>query len=161
MLDIARRFAVSLVVAAALVPGAALACSCTNELTLEEEFNYSWTVFSGRVLAVEPSTEVNAPPVAVYLQPLERWKGPLADPQLVYTNLSEASCAFPFEVGQEYLVFSTLIYVGLTYSPAQFTHLCAKTSPLEGNVFVPQLPAPVVPTPARQATWGSVKLHYR
>jgi hypothetical protein len=161
MLDIARRITVTLVLVAALAPGAASACSCTNELTLEEEFGYAWTVFSGRVLAVQPSVEVNAPPLAIIIQPLERWKGPLGDPQVVYTNLDEATCGYPFEVGQDYLIFTTLTYVGITYSPAHFTHLCAKTSPLAGNVFVPLLPAPQLPTPTRQATWGRLKLHYR
>jgi hypothetical protein len=161
MLDIARRIAVSLVVAATLAPGTVSACTCTNELTLLEEFDQSWTVFTGRVLAVQPATEVNAPGLAVFFEPLERWKGPLGDPQLVYTEADAGSCGFPFEVGQDYLVFTTLIYVGITFSPAHFTHLCARSSPLDGNPYVSQLPAPQLPTPARHATWGSLKLHYR
>jgi hypothetical protein len=161
MLSIARRNALSLVVAAALAPGTALACSCTNELTLQQEFDYARTVFSGRVLSVGPSVEVNAPPVQALIQPLQRWKGPLDFVQVVYTNLDEGSCGFPFVVGQDYLIFGTLTYVGITYSPALFTHSCSKSGALEGNPFVPQLPPALLPTPARNATWGTVKHFYR
>jgi hypothetical protein len=80
--------------------------------------------------------------LAVLLQPLERWEGPLGAPQLVDSGADAGSRGFPFEVGLDYPGFCTLIHFGITCSPAHFTHLCARTSPLDGNPAVSRLPAP-------------------
>lgn len=140
------------------VPVAAAACSCTNELTLQQEFDGAWLVFSGRVL------EIQADPfgtLAVQLEPIQRWKGPLQYVQLVVTPVDEAVCGFPFVVGEEYLVFTTMSYYGITYTPTPFTHLCARTSPLAGNPYLADMPPPLVTTPAAPATWGRLKTIYR
>lgn len=139
-------------------PVAATACSCTNELTLQQEFDAAWVVFSGRVLQVQPDPFGT---LAVYLEPIQRWKGPLEYVQLVVTPLDEAVCGFPFVVGGEYLVFGNLSYYGITYTPAPFTHLCARTSPLAGNPYLAEMPPPLVTTPAARASWGRLKTIYR
>ena len=65
--------AVVLACVVCIAPRAAHGCSCTNNLTLQEEFDSATGVFSGRVLSVTPSyvPELNW----VVLQPITRWKG--------------------------------------------------------------------------------------
>lgn len=146
---------------AALLLGApvvAVACSCTNELTLQQEFDSAWLVFSGRVTSIQPDPFGT---LAVFFEPLQRWKGPLDFHQLVVTPLDTSACGFPFEVGQEYLVFANSYNYGITLTPAPFTHLCSRTSPLAGNPYIVALPPPLVTTPAARATWGTLKVRYR
>ena len=146
--------------AASLVasPLPASACSCTNNLTTMEEFGYARTVFSGRVLSVEPNAYGQ---LTVEFQPIDRWKGPLEYVPYVFTPENDGVCGYHFEVGQEYLVFVTVTYVGITYTPVPFTHLCSRTSPLEGNPYVAELPPPLLPVPATRSAWGTLKVRYR
>lgn len=146
---------------AALLLGApvhATACSCTNQLTLQQEFDGAWLVFSGRVTSIQPDPFGT---LAVFFEPLQRWKGPLGFQQLVVTPLDTGVCGFPFEVGEEYLVFATMTYYGITLTPAPFTHLCSRTSLLAGNIYLPDLPPPLVTTPAARPTWGALKTIHR
>jgi hypothetical protein len=52
-------------------------------------------------------------------------------------------------------------YYGITLTPTPFTHLCSRTSLLAGNPYVPDLPAPLVTTPASRPSWGTLKVRYR
>jgi hypothetical protein len=137
-----------------LAPASALACSCTNNLTLEQEFGYAAGVFSGRVIAINPVPD-DPNTVLVTLDPITRWKGPLEGPQVVATPANEAICGFPFLVGEEYLVFWT------SYQHVPYTHLCSRTSLLANNSDVPQLPTPQLPVPAAARSWGALKTIYR
>lgn len=157
-----RRLSSSLAVllAAGLVasPLPAFACSCTNNLTTQQEFDYAYSVFSGRVLSVQPNAYGS---LVVEFQPIDRWKGPLEYVPYVFTPPNSAVCGYDFVVGQEYLVFVTITYVGVTYTPAWFTHLCSRTSPLDGNPYLSELPPPILPVPAARSAWGSLKVRYR
>jgi hypothetical protein len=154
------RFVLALAAAALVAAGPrpAAACSCTNELTLQQEFDGAWVVFSGRVL------EINADPfgtLAVRMDPIQRWKGSLAPGQIVVTPVNEAVCGFPFVVGEEYLVFGLYYAYGITYTPTPYTHLCSKSGLLADNPYLAQLPPPLLPTPAARPTWGALKIGYR
>ena len=138
-------------------PGTASACSCTNNLTLQQEFDFAAAVFSARVVQVEPYGD--GLHVFVWLEPIARWKGGISSPLLVFTPANEGICGFPFVVDGEYLVFATS--GTLDGAPIFFTHLCARTSPLEDNPHVPLLGPPLVPTGAAAPTWGAIKALYR
>ena len=160
--DTMRRFhwAAGALLAAGLIatPLSALACSCTNNLTLQEEFGYAWKVFSGRVLSVQTDPFGT---LLVEIVPLVRWKGPVDYVEHVVTPLDETVCGFPFQVGVEYLVLAGVTGYGITYTPTPFTHLCSRTSLLEGNEYLAQLPPPLLPTPTKQSAWGTLKVRYR
>ena len=148
---------VALTVVAAFAPRTASACSCTNNLTLQEEFGYAAAVFSGRVLSVVPAGDGFN--VIVSMEPIARWKGGLGSAVIVVTPDNEGSCGFTFAVGVEYLVFAS--QPNFQGSPTYFTHLCARTSPLEDNPHVPFLGPPLQPTGALSPTWGGIKTIYR
>ncbi len=143
--------------AAFLAPSRVSACSCTNELTLEQEFGFAMAVFAGRVSSITP--EGDGFHVRVMLEPSARWKGGFGSTVPVITPNNEGACGFPFEVDGEYLVFA--FNGGSGADPPFFTHLCAKTSSLPGNVYVPQLGPPLVPTRTLTPTWGALKQLYR
>ncbi len=147
----------ALALALALGPRPAAACSCTNTLSLQEEFDISSVVFSGRV------TSITTDPfgtLVVTFAPLQRWRGPLDAAPWVVTGLDSAACGFPFVVGEEYLVFARGGFYGVA-SDADFAGLCSRTSPLAGNPYVAQLPPPLLPTPASAGSWGALKLVHR
>jgi hypothetical protein len=157
-----RRFpwALAALLAACLTasPLPASACSCTNNLTTQQEFDYAWKVYSGRVLSVQTDLSGN---LIVGVVPIDRWKGPIDYTEVVVTPPNEAVCGFPFEVGQEYLIFATVTYTGITYTPTPFTHLCSRTGLLAGNPYLSELPPPLLPTPTRRTAWGTLKVRYR
>lgn len=139
-------------------PGAIRACTCTEPPTLQQEFDGAWKVFSGRVVAIQPELDGL---VAVIFEPYERWKGTLDYFVKVVTPEHEGVCGYPFAIGGEYLVFGQYHLVGITYTPTAFTHLCSRTSALEGNPYLAQLPPPLLPTPATARSWGTLKVRYR
>ena len=142
---------------ALFAPAPASACSCTNNLTLQEEFGYAAAVFSGRVLSVVPAGDGFH--VVVSMEPIARWKGGIGSTVAVVTPNNEGACGYPFEAGSEHLVFGSLF--NFQGSPVFFTHLCARTSPLENNPHVPLLGPPLQPTGAAASTWGAIKTLYR
>lgn len=144
-------------VLASSIPRLAAACSCTNNLTLQQEFDYASVVFSGRVLAIEPDPFGT---LVVVLAPLQRWKGPLWSPQRIVTGVDPGVCGFPFTVGEDYLVFANGGSYGVA-GHAEFTHLCSRTILLADCTYLSQLPPPLATTPAVRSSWCSIKLFYR
>ena len=55
----------------------------------------------------------------------------------------------------------TLTYGGMTYTPVPFTHLCSRSSPLEGKPYIAELPPPLLPVPTSRPAWGTLKVRYR
>ena len=151
--------AAALAVFAACGPHLARACSCTNNLTLQQEFDYAAGVFSGTVLGIEHSP--TSPYLFVTLRPIARWKGGLTDPFVLVTPEDPGACGFPFEVGVDYLVFYSFTCYSTPCTSLPFTHLCTRNSLLEDNPYVSLLPPPELPVPARHVTWGALKGHYR
>jgi hypothetical protein len=90
--------------ALALGPSVALACTCIGRLSAREEFAAAGAVFRGEVrsIARAPSSFV----LHVQFAHVTRWKGP-AQPELeVVTYAYSDACGFAFEEGQEYLVYT-------------------------------------------------------
>lgn len=98
------------------------ACSCAPPNSVDVSLPKAYAVFVGKV---EKSTQV---PMGVGEQlvkfSLERpFKGP-ADAQItVKTSVSSASCGYPFEVGERYLVYS--------YNEGLDVSLCSRTKKAE------------------------------
>jgi hypothetical protein len=142
---------------AVLTPGSVSACSCTNNLTLQEEVGYATSVFSGRVLSVQSAGDGYN--IIATLEPIARWKGPVGASVAVVTPDNHGTCGFEFAVGVEYLVIASQTLFEGNMMP--FTHLCSRTGLLENNPFVPQLGPPLLPTDAAPMTWGAIKTIYR
>ena len=136
-------------------PPGLMACSCLGPFPLEQQVASASVVFTGRVTAIQPSGDGSY--VTVTLTPLLRWKGGLDPTVTVATGLNEANCGFLFEVGYEYLVFA---WTSSTPAPL-FTHSCSRTAPANGNQDIPNLGAPLTPTPVRATSWGGVKRVWR
>ena len=106
---LARVTAVALIVLGLLVllPDCASACSCIGfggsqqEIT-EQALSDSAAVFSGEVADVEKQGST----ATVTLRVSEVWKGPEQGTLEMSTPSQEPACGYPFEEGQEYLVYA-------------------------------------------------------
>lgn len=109
--------AVALVVACAvlLTPDRASACSCgfpagvSPQELVREELSYSDTVFAGEVIDIdEPLISMSsAAPMTVTFRVSEAWKGAGGETVDVQTAVSDASCGYPFDENESYLVFAS------------------------------------------------------
>lgn len=91
------------------------ACSCMRD-TIEEEFQESEIVFSGKVLSADKPTKgpYHGNQLVEFEFELEvDWKGELENKLTVSTELLSMSCGYPFQVGTSYVVFasSTKVHV--------------------------------------------------
>lgn len=110
-----------------LAPGRALACSCAPVGSPAEEMARSAAVVAGRVLRIDapPGGMVSTgDPVHVVLQVDRVWKGPASSTLVIVTARHSVSCGFPFEVGEEYLVYARAADGELHAS------MCSRTAPL-------------------------------
>lgn len=134
-----------------LLPRPGYACSCVAPgPTPLETLEASIAVFSGEVVAVDAPESLNgittsADPVKYTFDVEQVWKGPVQPALTVTTARDDASCGYPFEVGQSYLVYATGHVSGL------ITHTCTRNQPLAsagedlaalGQGSVPPAPAP-------------------
>ena len=121
----ARRFAAfSATTGAALVavvcgiflsPDCASACSCAvpasaspQEIT-QQELSRSDAVFAGEVVDIDKPLPVTSSiaPMKVTFRVSEAWKGAEGETLEVQTAVSDASCGYPFDEGEGYLVFAS------------------------------------------------------
>lgn len=108
--------------------GTASACSCIPPGPPEEELNESDAVFAGSVTTIEDRSSggivSSSRPLYVTFDVTETWKGPSNTMLTVITAASSASCGYPFQEGQKYLVYA--------YSRNDDLHvsLCSRTAPL-------------------------------
>jgi hypothetical protein len=116
-----------------LLPDCAIACSCGGFGTkkqVEWALSHSGAVFSGEVVDVEDGppisySGIDLPSSDVTLQVSEVWKGPQRETLEVITERADGvSCGYPFEEGQEYLV-----YASGKGEPFE-TDICSGTTPL-------------------------------
>lgn len=91
-------------------PREAVACSCAESGTVQENKSRSDAVFEGTAASVKSSSLslFGAPAKAVKanFQVNEVWKGHVAPSIEVVTNGSGASCGYEFQVGERYLVYA-------------------------------------------------------
>ncbi len=94
-----------------LLPDCASACQCTmlpGSQDAERALADSEAVFSGEVVKIDPPSpwKSSATIETDTFRVSEVWKGPEQRTLEVHTALFGASCGYPFEEGQEYLVYA-------------------------------------------------------
>ncbi|WP_422658381.1 hypothetical protein ACK8P5_22165 [Paenibacillus sp. EC2-1] len=94
-------------------PSEALACSCAEPPSVEENLQRKTAVFTGKVIRIEqPKPEEDgsissAVPVKITLEVAKVWKGELGKETDVYTAKDGASCGYgDFALDQEFIVFA-------------------------------------------------------
>jgi MYXO-CTERM domain-containing protein len=107
----------------ALAPTPALACSC-RPFGLAEAFARNSVVFLGRVESIE-SFEATDLRVAAFAS-ARTFKGPAQNQHVVKTRAHAATCGFPFQIGETYLVFATR-----DETEALKVHRCSRTALVE------------------------------
>jgi hypothetical protein len=95
------------------------ACSCAEVKTPEEGLTNSDNVFSGKVVDIKRVGDENK----VLFKVSSVWKGDSQTQLILYTSLSEASCGFEFQTGEEYLVYANKIDDGRLH-----TSFCSRTT---------------------------------
>jgi hypothetical protein len=101
------------------------------------ELNRSGAVFAGKVVAIDAPSGLptltrsfpfidfqssSADPVSVTFDVSDVWKGPAYRRMVLTTSRESASCGYPFQLGETYLVYAADRGDGLT------THLCSRTN---------------------------------
>lgn len=94
--------------------GTAMACSCGNESNVQIALEQADAVFAGRVIALKLAPRLSEDPtVSFAIEDLEvtvavhsRWKGEITAETLVYTAFTCCVCGFPFQIGEEYLIYA-------------------------------------------------------
>jgi hypothetical protein len=160
-----RFLAVALVVNSLLLGGPradeAHACTCAETRGVEETFERSSAVFSGKATKVEefspgsPETGdalLGLGPVTFEVQ--EAWKGASGDSVVVYGQGPGVSCGLDFERGETYLVYAYRIDGDLG------TDYCGRTKPLsyagsdvselnDSRGSLPETGGPRIPAPVQ------------
>lgn len=85
------------------LPQPCAACSCIMQ-TPDEAIAHATTIFRGRVTAITPGPGPRSVTVAMTAD--TSWKGTVNRETSLVTDPDTASCGYPFEVGEEYLVFA-------------------------------------------------------
>ena len=136
--------------------GPAHACSCDTP-PFELAISISDAVFSGKALEVElvENTEYPEFPHKIFTFAMYScWKGTFQQTIRIMTDYNETACGYEFELGREYLVYSTF-----DQNPVEglWTGICGRTGRLEfaeGDLDLLGL-AKTVPT--IPVTWGFLK----
>jgi hypothetical protein len=104
--DLAYVFAVL-----ALSASTASSCTCFPKPSVEEALSQSTAVFVGRVMTwryakTEVSPGINASAYSYVFEVKRLYKGALSSEVALLTGNGHADCGYPFEVGEEYLVYA-------------------------------------------------------
>ncbi|KRG11142.1 hypothetical protein ACA30_09010 [Virgibacillus soli] len=112
-----------------LSPIPAQACSCAELPGVEEEFERSTAVFSGKVIDIrEKTNSAGFNYKSILFQVIQTWKGVNETQVIITTGLGGGDCGFAFKEGQEYLVYAyeSDMYVEKALS----TVICDRTNEL-------------------------------
>ena len=121
----------SLILAGNLLLGTeAKACSCILPTGPDDAFHGADAVFRGRVIAME-SFGPKAHGYRVTFEVIRPWKGPAAARLELGTGEGGGDCGFPFEVGQEYVVYAEWSgdVMSAHFPTPLYTHTCTRTLP--------------------------------
>lgn len=89
-------------------PSTSSACSCAEQPSVEDEFEQSKAVFSGKVIAVKENRSVNGSLAkSVLFDVSKTWKGVNETQVIIITGVSDGDCGIDFIVGEEYLVYAS------------------------------------------------------
>lgn len=105
-------------------PVPAHACSCAVADSAHEAWIDSALVFTGRFVDNEGEEEMGQLPHNFEVDRV--WKGPVSPILTVYTSDSDASCGYPFQRGESYLVYAHFWQSEGVFS----TGLCSRNSPI-------------------------------
>jgi hypothetical protein len=138
----------------------ALACECTAPLQLDLMVARSSTVFTGTVVAIQPSA--NPQYVLLTVTPALRWKGGLSSPMIIADPVTDGICMLHVTVGTEYLFFTDPFgVVGPAPETNCYVESCSGTAPTAANPFIGGLGTPLNPTPTLARSWGALKILWR
>ncbi len=102
------------------------ACSCIPNPPPREAFEQAGLVFAGRVLDIRDASEAEYPgSLDVTLEVERPFKGVFIETIKVRTARHSASCGFPFEEGERYLVYTDASDDGVVRAS-----LCSRTASL-------------------------------
>lgn len=88
-------------------PSITSACSCAELPSVEEEFERSQAVFSGRVVDVREKRSLQGYMTkSVLFEVTNTWKGVKQSQMIITTGQGGGDCGFDFKEGQDYLVYS-------------------------------------------------------
>ncbi len=86
------------------------ACSCIVPGSPVEEMENTTLVFSGTAVDVQSYSDApGLSPMGYYVtfEVIDSWKGADANVVTVHTNGDSAACGYPFEEGEQYMVYAT------------------------------------------------------
>lgn len=136
----------------------AFACTCDESSmpTPLEAYEGSVAVFSGVVESISEDEVGGWSFTKVTFSVLDCWKG-APESSIIISTFS--SCAYFFDVGQEYLVYGYDCCEPIPYPSAW---QCDRTQPLAGAAYdLAQLGDPSCFVSVEDVSWGSVKARYR
>ncbi|NEU31742.1 hypothetical protein GN156_13305 [bacterium LRH843] len=87
-------------------PSMTSACSCV-ESSVEEQFDRSTAVFSGKVIDIREKKSKGRASKSVLFEVIETWKGVQQSQIIITTGLGGGDCGIDFKEGEEYLVFAS------------------------------------------------------
>ena len=91
-------------------PSITSACSCAELPSVEEEFERSQAVFSGKVVDVREKRSIKGYQTkSVLFEVTNTWKGVKQSQIIITTGQGGGDCGFEFKEGQEYLVYANRI----------------------------------------------------
>ncbi|MBB6447875.1 hypothetical protein [Bacillus benzoevorans] len=110
-------------------PSITNACSCAELPGVEEEFERSQAVFSGKVVDVREKRSLKGELTkSVLFEVTNTWKGVKQSQIIIITGQGGGSCGFHFNEGQEYLVYA---YESTMYGAKSLvTTICDRTNEL-------------------------------
>ena len=113
------------------LPLGASACSCAPPPAADVARDQADAVFAGRVIGLRLVPQAGSDPAALSfsIEDLEvtmlvhsLWKGDVSEEQRLFTTFTCCVCGFRFEIGEEYLVYATLVEGVLR------TSMCTRTA---------------------------------
>ncbi len=128
---IAKSLAFCLVIVSLVMTEDAFACTCAAPATTEKAFQQSSAVFHGRVKQISrPFLDrigiTNSGLYHVRFEIIKSWKTAGSGEIVVKTRLSGEACGYPFETGQDYLVYVAKIFGSIE------TGICTGTREIAG-----------------------------
>jgi len=112
-----------------VVPGRAMACSCVPPPPFEKAVKQADAVFVGEVASSEPVDGMNSDGLVSYSFAVEEVvSGEVGTGVEVISHSSSATCGFPFQEGDRYVVFADERDGRLE------TYLCSRTEPINETV---------------------------
>jgi len=88
-------------------PSNTSACSCAELPSVEEEFERSQAVFSGKVVDIREKRSIKGYITkSVLFEVTDTWKGVKQSQIIITTGQGGGDCGFDFKEGQEYLVYA-------------------------------------------------------